>query len=433
MTIYRSINAGRLTDTGGSRAGIDPYRHYTYDKDTNRTTRCVAPSSAPVCEAAPDYDFADKMTSGPGRPSIDYDTHGNITHYTRTGGAADVNITYDDYDHATVINDGTTKTEEWLTPSGRVLHRKVTQLSNNSVTSNIVFGYSDDSDSPAWAQPASGGTVTTYIGDATIVGATVIYQATNLHGDVIGTVDAAGAFTDLPDTDEFGVTDGTIPSARLGWLGGSKRFAAAPALDIVRMGVRLYDPNLGRFLQADPIIGGSCNTYDYVCGDPINKFDIPGTGGSSGGHCGSLRGHRLKHCMKIIRKRHRQAMRRQPAGAFNLNFNFCLFGCWQATIAYDRHGINIVNSAGGGGAGRGLIPIRATISVTRSNKPICERSKVQYVASGSDGWGASGSMGSKTSGPNVGELDSEDWEAGPQVGVGFQTGAMRQIDSLSTC
>jgi hypothetical protein len=43
------------------------------------------------------------------------------------------------------------------------------------------------------------------------------------------------------------------------------------------MAIGLYDPNLGRFLQMDAIEGGSCNDYDYVCGDPINGMDIGGT------------------------------------------------------------------------------------------------------------------------------------------------------------
>jgi RHS repeat-associated protein len=45
---------------------------------------------------------------------------------------------------------------------------------------------------------------------------------------------------------------------------------------IVLMGARLYDPSLGRFLQVDPVPGGSCNTYDYVCQDPVNNVDLNG-------------------------------------------------------------------------------------------------------------------------------------------------------------
>ena len=42
------------------------------------------------------------------------------------------------------------------------------------------------------------------------------------------------------------------------------------------MGVRLYSPVLGRFLQTDPIPGGSSNACDYAGQGPINRFDLDG-------------------------------------------------------------------------------------------------------------------------------------------------------------
>jgi len=42
------------------------------------------------------------------------------------------------------------------------------------------------------------------------------------------------------------------------------------------MGVRLYNPATGRFLQVDPEPGGSCNTYDYTCANPTNATDLDG-------------------------------------------------------------------------------------------------------------------------------------------------------------
>lgn len=40
--------------------------------------------------------------------------------------------------------------------------------------------------------------------------------------------------------------------------------------------VRLCDPNLGGFLSADAVEGGSANEYEYCSADPINKLDLDG-------------------------------------------------------------------------------------------------------------------------------------------------------------
>ena len=45
------------------------------------------------------------------------------------------------------------------------------------------------------------------------------------------------------------------------------------------MGARLYSPATARFLQVDPVFGGSCNAYDYVCQDPLSTADLSGSGG----------------------------------------------------------------------------------------------------------------------------------------------------------
>ncbi|MGE3238355.1 MAG: RHS repeat-associated core domain-containing protein [Thermoleophilia bacterium] len=45
---------------------------------------------------------------------------------------------------------------------------------------------------------------------------------------------------------------------------------------LVQMGVRLYDPALGRFLSVDPVDGGSANNYDYALQNPVNVYDLDG-------------------------------------------------------------------------------------------------------------------------------------------------------------
>ncbi len=42
------------------------------------------------------------------------------------------------------------------------------------------------------------------------------------------------------------------------------------------MGARLYNSATGRFLQVDPVLGGSANAYDYCRQDPVNCNDLNG-------------------------------------------------------------------------------------------------------------------------------------------------------------
>ncbi|WPF81440.1 hypothetical protein SANBI_002736 [Sanguibacter sp. 4.1] len=68
----------------------------------------------------------------------------------------------------------------------------------------------------------------------------------------------------------------TGPPARYGWLGAAQR--SAEALNgVILMGVRLYSPEIGRFLSVDSVAGGSSSAYDYCNADPVNCTDLAGT------------------------------------------------------------------------------------------------------------------------------------------------------------
>jgi RHS repeat-associated protein len=67
----------------------------------------------------------------------------------------------------------------------------------------------------------------------------------------------------------------TQQSNRNQWLGLDRRTTELKS-GVIAMGKRTYLPQIGRFLQVDPVQGGSANRYDYVNQDPVNSFDLNG-------------------------------------------------------------------------------------------------------------------------------------------------------------
>ena len=150
---------------------------------------------------------------------------------------------------------GQTATVETLAPAGRVLERKVTDLSSNTVTENVVYGYAGSGDSPAYSKNLTTNVVTSYLGGVNYTGTTGSWPISNAHGDNVGVTDVNAMFVANVPTDEYG--RGVAPADRLGWLGAHYRFNIGGTQNLTRMGVRLYDPNLGRFLEVDPVEGGN--------------------------------------------------------------------------------------------------------------------------------------------------------------------------------
>jgi RHS repeat-associated protein len=76
--------------------------------------------------------------------------------------------------------------------------------------------------------------------------------------------------------DEFGsvLSDSNPGFQPFGFAGG----LYDPATKLIRFGVRDYDPEVGRWVQKDPLLflGGDANLYSYVRNDPVNFVDFTG-------------------------------------------------------------------------------------------------------------------------------------------------------------
>lgn len=154
-----------------------------------------------------------------------------------------------------------------------------------------------------WGASNSGYRVDDVGGGQSTVGtsSTTKLEISDLHGDVVSEVPntSGAAASILSPVDAFGApVTSAGANVGLGYLGAKQRNTAL-STGTVEMGARLYQPQIGRFLQPDPVYGGSLNTYDYANQDPVNDDDLSGLAGAMG-HCTKgTPGYRPAKCKKF--------------------------------------------------------------------------------------------------------------------------------------
>ncbi len=108
----------------------------------------------------------------------------------------------------------------------------------------------------------------------------VEYKHWNLRGDLAATSSPTGAYAPAPITDAFGdLVAGARQTYDWNGLWGYRNEAFTGGLQ--KVGVRWYDPTVGRFLQQDPWLGSiyaplTLNAYGYCVNDPIQWADPSG-------------------------------------------------------------------------------------------------------------------------------------------------------------
>lgn len=297
-TWFSYDSAGRLIGADDRRLSDDRCvrRSYTYDGKSNRTGRDIvaAAPGAACATGAPasrswTYDNADRTTNA----GWAYDAFGRATAVPApdSGGRGALTAAYYADDRVRQLSlDGRTHTYE-RDPLGRTASVFSTGGPMLAVTSSNR--YADDTDTPVARTRSDGTTVRDITGPsgqlvATKAGATLTYQLRDVHGRIVATAPVGGSPTARTDYDEFGriasptpnVLDWSTGTPGYGWLGAHQRSTefeqfegAGPPME---MGVRVYLPAVGRFLQEDPVDGGSANAYDYALQDPVNLQDLDG-------------------------------------------------------------------------------------------------------------------------------------------------------------
>ncbi|MFJ3906397.1 DNRLRE domain-containing protein [Streptomyces sp. NPDC090025] len=280
---YAYDATGRLTGVNDSVGDVCTVRTYGFDKRTNRTSLTTATGTAgATCPTtggtttASTYDSADRLIA----TGYVYDAFG------RTTALPGSQIGYYANDLVYQQTSGTQR-QTWQLDAGQ--RRRSWSVEENTdgtwaQTAAKVNHYDSDGDNPRWTvEDTTDGTLSRNVDSASgdlaattsNTGGTVL-QLTNIHGDValqlpLDTNDAPLVL----DNDEYGNPRAGQPAVRYNWLGAKQR-SSETLTSLMLMGVRLYNPQTGRFLSLDPIYGGNANAYEYVQADPLNRYDLDG-------------------------------------------------------------------------------------------------------------------------------------------------------------
>ncbi|MFD9908302.1 DNRLRE domain-containing protein [Streptomyces sp. NPDC059063] len=281
---YKYDATGRLTTVEDTADTVCTRRSYGFDARANRTSLTTAtgtpgadcPTSGGAT-AKHTYDSADRIvdpgyaydafgrtTAAPGNGSLGYYAN-DLVHRQTEGGK-----------RQTWQLDAALRFRSWTVESG----------SGSAWTKeqSKVNHYDSDGDNPRWTvEDTASGALTRMVDSAsgdlaatTGKSGDTVLQLTTVHGDVALQLplDKGQAAVAL-DSDEYGSPRAGQAPARYGWLGGKQR-SAETLTGLTLMGVRLYNAATGRFLSVDPVYGGGNNAYEYVGGDPVNRYDLDG-------------------------------------------------------------------------------------------------------------------------------------------------------------
>jgi RHS repeat-associated protein len=249
-------------------AGAPDFIAYAYDAVANRSSE-----TRPSATTTYAYDDDDKLLSatGPGgTTAYSYDPNGNQTE----AGAA--TFAYDGANRlASASASGTTSTYAYDGDGLRL--SASTGPAPNQVTN---FSWDTNASLPELAleRDGAGATLRRYTYGHQRIAMTSAGSEHFYHHDRLGSVTAVTGMLGSPEATYDYEPYGALRSST-GTLANPMGFAGQyrdPGTGLQYLRARYYDQGTGRFLSMDPVVGGSCNAYDYACADPVNLADPSG-------------------------------------------------------------------------------------------------------------------------------------------------------------
>lgn len=230
--------------------------NYGYDNAGNRTSATIGTSQDSF-----GYNAANQLISRNGSTAgFSYDANGNETAAvgatTRSGGS------WNNKDQLTSV-----------TAAGTSIPFAYTGLSQKERTSRAGTNFTT---SPTGlATETTGGATTSFVRDpgGTLIamrgGGNSFYYLFDKLGSVVGLVNNNGVKVNSYSYDPYGVDRGKSEQVAnpYEYTGGY----LDDATGLYKLGIRYYDPTLGRFTQPDP--SGQDAHYSYASADPVNRVD----------------------------------------------------------------------------------------------------------------------------------------------------------------
>lgn len=261
ITAYAYDALNRLTefDPPGT-----PMVSYGYDSAGNRTSADGITSS---------FNALNQLTSSSDGTTYSYDGAGRLI--ARANGSQSETYRWDALDQLLEVDDGTSAVAYSYDALGRRAER------TEAATAETTH-YGDVSDTPIFDADSNGITQSFVNGPVGLVeqrSGSTEFPLADTHGDIMTLTDGSGAAASRHDWDPWG-EQLSGPSLEMGWLGAQQR-RADPATGLVQMGVRSYEPGLGRFLSEDPVLailghGITTNRHQYAGDNPIRYTDLTG-------------------------------------------------------------------------------------------------------------------------------------------------------------